>query len=64
MLGMYGSDFSIIAKELGRTRIQVRRKFKSLEKRRPDLISVIFDGECSTRLMEEVEIEFNEFFDG
>jgi hypothetical protein len=42
MLKMYGSDLSIIAKELGKTRVQVRRKFKALEKRRPDLIAVIF----------------------
>jgi hypothetical protein len=45
LLRIYGSDFSIISKELGRTRIQVRRKFKSIEKRRPDLVSVIFESE-------------------
>jgi hypothetical protein len=35
LLRVYGSDFSIISKLLGKTRIQVRRKFKAIEKRRP-----------------------------
>lgn len=43
LLSVYGSDFSVIAKVMGKTRAQIRRKFKYLEKKKPKAVEVIFE---------------------
>lgn len=35
MLIQYGSDFSLIGKLMGKTRAQIKRKFKLIEKNHP-----------------------------
>lgn len=42
LLKLYGSDFQTIALEIGKTRDQVKRKFKVLEKKNPKLAEAIF----------------------
>jgi hypothetical protein len=47
LLKVYGSDFQTIAVELGKTRDQVKRKFKVLEKKNPKLAEAIFEREVA-----------------
>ena len=43
LLKVHGSDFSLIAKLMNKTRVQIRRKFKYLEKNNPKAIETIFE---------------------
>lgn len=50
LLKEYGSDFQIIALRMGRTREQIKRKYKILERRYPRLAEAIFEeGDGKTR---------------
>jgi hypothetical protein len=42
LLKKYGSDFTTIATHMTKTRDQIKRKFKVLEKKNPDLTNTIF----------------------
>lgn len=66
LLRLYGSDFQTIALEIGKTRDQVKRKFKVLEKKNPKLAEAIFEREVAPETMRaievEMEIEEDDFF--
>lgn len=47
LLKLYGSDFQTIALEIGKTRDQVKRKFKVLEKNNPKLAEAIFERDVA-----------------
>jgi len=38
----HGSDFTLIATQMNKTRDQIKRKFKVLERQQPDLADAIF----------------------
>lgn len=43
LLRKYGSDFTMIATQMTKTRDQIKRKFKVLEKKNPTLTNAIFE---------------------
>ena len=43
LLKKYGSDFTLIATHMTKTRDQIKRKFKVLEKKNPTLTNAIFE---------------------
>ena len=51
LLKLYGSDFTMIATKMDKTRDQIKRKFKVLEKKWPDLANSIFER-SSTPLLD------------
>lgn len=63
----YGSDFTMISTKMDKSRAQIKRKFKVLEKQYPHLAEVIFDkhpeGTAFTTAKVEVEVEEDDFFD-
>jgi hypothetical protein len=60
LLKKYGSDFTMIATKItNKTRDQIKRKFKVLEKKYPALADAIFERETSTEL--EAVMEDNDF---
>lgn len=67
LLKEYGSDFTIIATQMDKSRAQIKRKFKVLEKQYPHLAEVIFDkhpaGTAFTTPVMPVEVEEDDFFD-
>jgi hypothetical protein len=58
-LKKYGSDFTMIATRMTKTRDQIKRKFKVLEKKSPLLANAIFERETSAEL--EAVVEDNDF---
>jgi hypothetical protein len=44
-LKTYGTDFEAIASEMGKTRDQIKRKFKVLEKISNEVTECVFDGD-------------------
>jgi hypothetical protein len=44
-LRIYGTDFEAIAREMGKTRDQIKRKFKVLEKVSNEVTECVFDGD-------------------
>lgn len=64
LLREYGSDFTMISTKMDKTRDQIKRKFKVLEKKFPHLTDAIFERDPSkTPVMMEIEIEENDFLD-
>lgn len=67
LLKEYGSDFTMIATQMDKSRAQIKRKFKVLEKQYPHLAEVIFDkhpeGTAFTTSKVEEEVEEDDFFD-
>lgn len=65
LLKEYGSDFTMIATKMDKTRDQIKRKFKVLEKKYPQLTDAIFENSpvSMTSSPIEFEIEENDFFD-
>jgi hypothetical protein len=65
LLRKYGSDFTMIATQMNKTRDQVKRKFKVLEKKHPALADAIFERDVAPETLraiaEEMEIEENDF---
>ena len=45
LLKRYGSDFGLIATKIAKTREQIKRKFKVLQKKHPQLANAIFQKE-------------------
>jgi hypothetical protein len=43
LLKQHGTDLSLIAVLMKKTRIQIRRKYKYFEKKHPELIEKIFE---------------------
>jgi hypothetical protein len=58
LLRKYGSDFTMIATQMSKTRDQIKRKFKVLEKKNPALTNAIFETatapEALSGLSEEI----------
>ena len=40
---IYGTDFEAIAREMGKTRDQIKRKFKVLEKKSDEVTDCVFE---------------------
>jgi len=62
----YGSDFTMISTKMDKSRAQIKRKFKVLEKQNPNLAEVIFDkhpeGTAFTTPVMDAEVEEDDFF--
>lgn len=62
----YGSDFTMIATLMTKTRDQIKRKFKVLEKSNAALADAIFEKNINENTLkaitEHMEIEENDFF--
>jgi hypothetical protein len=66
LLKEYGTDFGIIGSKMGKEREQVKRKFKALEKSRPDIADSIFSARPYSSYsmpITEDQQEHNEFLD-
>lgn len=67
LLKEYGSDFTMISTKMDKSRAQIKRKFKVLEKQYPHLAEVIFEkhpeGTAFTTRHIEVELEEDDFFE-
>jgi GTP-binding protein EngB required for normal cell division len=65
LLKEFGSDFTMISTKMDKTRDQIKRKFKVLEKKYPHLTDAIFEKDPAFALpvFTEMEIEENDFFD-
>jgi len=61
LLKEYGSDFTMISTKMDKSRAQIKRKFKVLEKQYPNLVDVIFDkypeGTAFTTPVMDAEVE-------
>ena len=57
LLRKYGSDFTMIATEMTKTRDQIKRKFKVLEKKNSKLADAIFEREISTETLKAITLE-------
>ena len=66
LLRKYGSDFTMIATQMTKSRDQIKRKFKVLQKKNSKLADAIFEKEISSQTLkaiaEQMEIEENDFF--
>jgi hypothetical protein len=47
LLKIYGTDFQAISREMGKTRDQIKRKYKVLEKKSEEVTECVFDSERS-----------------
>jgi GTP-binding protein EngB required for normal cell division len=65
LLKEYGSDFTMISTKMDKTRDQIKRKFKVLEKQCPYLTDAIFEMHPTSPAPSNIdmEIEGNDFFD-
>jgi GTP-binding protein EngB required for normal cell division len=67
LLKEYGCDFTMISTKMDKSRTQIKRKFKVLEKQYPHLAEVIFDkhpeGTAFTTPVGVAEVEEDDFFD-
>lgn len=66
LMRKYGSDFTMIATLMTKTRDQIKRKFKVLEKSNAALADAIFEKNINESTLqaitEHMEIEENDFF--
>lgn len=67
LLKEYGCDFTMISTKMDKSRAQIKRKFKVIEKQYPHLAEVIFEkhpeGTAFTTPAVPVEVEEDDFFD-
>ena len=55
-LKVHGTDFEAIAREMGKTRDQIKRKFKVLERKSDEVTQCVFAGEKQkTKTVEKSE---------
>lgn len=66
LLKHYGTDFTLISTQMHKTRDQIKRKFKILEKTHPQIADDIFQNHSyanSQSLRPTMELEHNDFLD-
>lgn len=63
LLREFGSDFTMISTKMDKTRDQIKRKFKVLEKKFPHLTDAIFERDPARTTQVMMEIEENDFLD-
>jgi hypothetical protein len=62
LLRKFGSDFTAVSANMDKSREQVKRKFKVLEKKFPQLAEVIFEKQPAQAVTEIQMEELDDFF--
>lgn len=63
LMKRFGSDFTTISTHMTKTRDQIKRKFKVLEKKWPHLADAIFEREATPMTWVDLEEEKNDFLE-